>query len=158
MTEKIAHLVFRLPRVGQQLRTVIAEHEEVVRRRKLVWFGVRGAGLSTPRYSLLRNQIEGKIPTYLYVLQGEGAGFIVFRARIRKISAALDQEELVSVPEYYTKTEMIRRASGWICVEHFEEIEEEALESLPLYVKGTSVINALKRGMSSLMMVSSRLS
>jgi hypothetical protein len=154
MTGKIAHLVFRLPRGGQRLSTVIAQHNDVVTRRGSVWFGVQGPTLSTRRSSFLLDQLERQIPTHLYAVQGEGAGFLVFRAKLLTISARLSESELALVPEYYVATKMLTKAKRWIRVEHFEAVQEQALDSLLLYVGGTSLIQALRRGMASLMMVS----
>jgi hypothetical protein len=154
MKEKVAHLVVRVPKAGKQLAAMIAQHEVIATKHGFVWFGVQGQRMSPARVALLIEQIKQDTPTYLYVVQRLGAGFAAFRARIMKITETLPQPEWNSVPDYYEDAFVQRGArGGWVCVEHFEEVEERVLDSISIYVNEAPLVRVLKNGMSSVMLV-----
>jgi hypothetical protein len=154
MKEKVAHLVVRVPKAGQQLAAIIAQHQDVITKCGFVWFGVQGARMAPARASLLIGQIKRKTSTYLYVVQRREEGFAAFRAKITAISETLPESDLNHVPRYYVAELLLQGARGWYRVEHFEDVDEEVLNSLSLYVNEKSVVRSLKKGMSSIMMVS----
>ncbi len=68
---------------------VVHEHEQVVRSEGAVWIGKIGRPLARKKASLLNEQIDRGIPTFLYLVQRIGGGYAWTKATLTRVEREL---------------------------------------------------------------------
>jgi hypothetical protein len=109
----------------------IKEHVSILERRRRVWMGKFGLGISRHILEVAQQQIAEGIPTWVYL---SGQGKTRFRGRLADIQGGGVKAELLSpdkriTPRYYSS----KPCSVWFQLDAIEECVPKDLQILRLY-------------------------
>jgi hypothetical protein len=156
VTDRIAHIVVRIPMLGERLEDIIQRHTDVASAdsSRSVFFGVRGKGSSIARCSPLIDQVQHKIPTFLYVVQLQSHKIRTFRSPIFSLSESVSTSDSDLIPPYYTESSYGKSVALWLKVGEFKEVSQEVLQPFAMRSTGGALTHVLSRGRASVLVVS----
>lgn len=123
------HLVVRFSDTMFSVGNMVALHNAVVAEHGAVWFGKLGQTLSQGRIELLIQQIEKKIPTYLYLVKGNRKKSTAYRAPLILVSREMPKETTL-IPAYYAEKNLIQYMKAWMKIGQIEAIEMSEMDKL----------------------------
>jgi hypothetical protein len=97
--------------------------------RGAVWFGKLGQMLAQQRIDTLNQQIENRIPTFLYLVKGNRRRSTAYRAPLVLLSRARPKESKL-IPAYYADKHLLRYMKTWMKIEGIEPIEMSTMSRL----------------------------
>ncbi len=108
---------------------VAALHNAVVAEHRAVWFGKLGQTLAQERIDMLNQQVEKKIPTFLYLVKGNRRKSTAYRAALIQISKKIPQENIL-IPAYYIEKGLVQYMKAWMKIGQIEAIEMSEMGKL----------------------------
>jgi len=135
----------RLHRVGG----VITRHNEVIQSQGSVWFGKLGRQVAQKHIDAVNQQCVSGIPTYLYLVQKAGSGYVVDQGTVTEMARVLPPGKEHLVPEYYFTTGIIDGIRLWARLCEIKSIEPSYLGKLRALSSIMPVPETLARSMSS---------
>jgi len=78
---------------------------------------------------LLNQQVEKKIPTFLYLVKGNRNKSTVYRALLTHVQKEKPQGKKL-IPPYYVEKDIVQFMKAWIKVERIEPIAMAEIENL----------------------------
>ena len=129
MKDKTLHLVVRFSDSMFGVGDVMALHNKVVRKYGAVWFGKLGQTISQSRVDTLNQQVEKKVPTFLYLVKGNRRKSTAYRAPLILVSREKPSENTL-IPEYYAEKDLLQFMKAWMKVGKIKPIEMSEMGSL----------------------------
>jgi hypothetical protein len=124
------HLLLRFSDRLLENRGTIEEHQKVVEREGTVWFGKMGQPISQNAIDKLNQQVEDKIPTFIYLVKGNRRKPSAYISDLIIASKTIPPEEESLIPVYYQELEIIRFIKFWAKVRNIHEIESSDLNKM----------------------------
>jgi len=129
MTDKALHLVVRFSDTMFGVGDVVAFHNRVVEKHGAVWFGKLGQTIAQSRVDKLNQQVEKKVPTFLYLVKGNRRKSTAYRAPLLLVSRERPEDDAL-IPTYYDEKELEQFMKAWMKVGKIEAIEMSEMSSL----------------------------
>jgi len=107
MTTKTFHVVIRFSDTIFAVGNVVELHNAVIEEHGSVWFGKMGQTISKNRVDLLNEQVEKKIPTFLYLVKGNRRKSTAYRALLMNMQKEKPQDGAF-IPHYYIEKGIIQ--------------------------------------------------
>lgn len=131
---------------------VIALHNAVVAEHGAVWFGKLGSTLAQGRIDLLNQQVEKKIPTYLYLVKGNRRKSTAYRAALIQVSREMPKETRL-IPAYYAEKDLLQYMKAWMKIGQIEAIEMSEMDKLKAITSVFPISETLVRSSSGYFLV-----
>jgi hypothetical protein len=107
-----AHLLMRYADDFAGTSDTVGEHQAIAREHGSVWVGKLGTmTLADHRVERLREQVENKTPTYLYLVKSKDRRYQVHRGRLLEVRKTRPSSASALIPAYYPKN---RRFPLWV--------------------------------------------
>ncbi|MHA1278606.1 MAG: hypothetical protein ACTSQ8_15540 [Candidatus Helarchaeota archaeon] len=101
--KKPFHIVVRFSDSLFDVGNVVERHNEIVEEHGAVYFGKMGQPISQLKADKLNEQIDKKIPTYLYLVKGNRRKSTTYRAPLLFITRELPEDDSLFPPYYIEK-------------------------------------------------------
>jgi hypothetical protein len=137
MDKKPIHLLIRFSDSRLKDGDTIQAHNEVIQKEGAVWFGKMGSTVSQNHIDRLNNQVEKRVPTFIFLVKGNRRKSIAYRASLIFASKTLIEKEKHLVPEYYSGLEIPKYVKFWAKLSEIKPIEFSDLQKMRV---GSSVI------------------
>ena len=136
-TKSPIHLLLRFSDSLLKEGDTIEEHNQVIQRQGVVWFGKMGSTVSQSHIDILNEQVGENIPTYVYLVKGNRRKSTVYRARLAFASKTLPKGESQRVPAYYSSLDISKYVNFWVKLTEIIPIDFGELKRLRV---GSSVL------------------
>lgn len=145
----ISHVLLRYSdRNAPQPGTIIL-HENVIKEYEAVWFGKFGKPAGRNTISILMDQMEDKIPTYLFLVRFASQKYIVHLGTIEAVQS--DVPDIKLVPAYYSnRTHLVKT---WFKLTNLIALQDKILSDLIGHSSKVPIRFSLTSSMAGLMMV-----
>jgi hypothetical protein len=150
--DKPFHLVVRFSDTMFGIGDVVALHNAVVVANGAVWFGKLGQTLSLGRIDILNEQVDKKIPTYLYLVKGNRRKSTAYRAPLIWVSREMPKEKSL-IPVYYAEKDLIQFMKAWMKIGQIKPIELSAMDKLKAINSVFPIAETLVRSSSGYFLV-----
>jgi hypothetical protein len=124
------HLLLRFSDTRLKEGETISAHQAVIECEGAVWFGKMGSPISQIRIDALNQQIEKRIPTYVFLVKGNRRKSIVFRGRLVCAASSLPRKEQHLIPAYYSESNIIPYIRFWAKIDLIQPADFSELEKL----------------------------
>jgi len=131
------HLLLRFSDSLLKEGDTIDEHNQVIQREGVVWFGKMGSTVSQSRIDILNEQVREDIPTFVYLVKGNRKKSTVYRARLAVASKTIPKGESQLVPPYYFSLDIPKYVNFWVKLTEIVPIDFSELKKLRV---GSSVL------------------
>lgn len=152
METRNIHLVVRFSDTMFGVGDVVALHNALVDEHGAVWFGKLGQTLSQGRIDLLNQQVEKKIPTFLYLVKGNRRKSTAYRAGLIALTRQMPNEAAL-IPSYYAEKDLIQYMKAWMKVGQIEAIELSEMDTLKAINSVFPIAETLVRSSSGYFLV-----
>jgi len=129
----------------------IKEHKEILKKKGHVWFGKFGRKICKDNISYLNLQIQGNIPTVLFLVQTCNKENNVYMAFLSNVSSSISEKDLESVPAYYQS--YYKEISVWFRFSKITKLSTNALKHILISSSGRPASEILRKSMSSVFIV-----
>ena len=146
------HLVVRFSDTMFGVGDVVAKHNDIVSAQGSVWFGKLGQTLSQGRIDMLNDQLEKKIPTFIYLVKGNRRKSTAFRASLVQISKEIPTENNL-IPAYYAEKDLIQFMKAWMKIGQIEAIDMSEMNKLKAINSVFPIAETLVRSSSGYFLV-----
>jgi len=127
--EKPIHLAVRFSDTLFGIGNVVTRHNKIVEQRGSVYFGKMGQPISQLKADKLNQQIEKKIPTFLYLVKGNRKKSTAYRAPLLQVQKELPSEYNL-IPSYYSEKNILQFMKVFMRIGEIKKIEIADLTSL----------------------------
>lgn len=142
LDEKLtAHIVVRIK--SDDGRT-IHSHLDILNRNKSVIFAKIGKGISVPFLNQLTNQINKKVPTYLFlaVYEGWNKPFGFVRCNLVNVSPTISDKELKLVPSYLHPSR--KSINTWFKIDSLNKLDRKEIKRICILTSGREISSSLR--------------
>jgi hypothetical protein len=146
------HLVVRFSDTMFGVGDVIPKHNDIVSLHGAVWFGKLGQTLAQSRIDMLNDQMEKKIPTFLYLVQGNRRKSTAYRAKLLLVSKLIPKEKML-IPTYYAEKDLIQYMKAWMKIGEIVAIEMSKMDNLKAINSVFPIAETLVRSSSGYFLV-----
>jgi hypothetical protein len=146
------HLVVRFSDTMFGVGDVVTKHNEVTSILGAVWFGKLGQTLAQSRIDMLNDQVEKKIPTFLYLVKGNRRKSTAYRAPLFLLSREIPKEKAL-IPDYYAEKDLIQYMKAWMKIGKIEPIEMSEMITLKAINSVFPIAETLVRSSSGYFLV-----
>jgi hypothetical protein len=146
------HLVVRFSDTMFGVGDVVAIHNAIIALQGAVWFGKLGQTFSQGRIDLLNQQVEKKIPTYLYLVKGNRRKSTAYCAPLMLVTRDQPQETAL-IPAYYAEKDLLKYMKAWMKIGRIESIEISRMDKLKTINSINTIAETLVRSSSGYFLV-----
>lgn len=150
--DKPFHLVVRFSDTMFGMGDVVALHNAVVAAHGAVWFGKLGQTFAQGRIDMLNQQVEKKIPTFLYLVKGNRRKSTTYRAPLLLVSKEYPNEKEL-IPAYYVEKDLIQFMNVWMKIGQIEAIDITEMDKLKANSSVFPIAETLVRSSSGYFLV-----
>jgi len=127
--EKPIHLAVRFSDTLFGIGNVVTRHNKIVEQHGSVYFGKMGQPISQLKVDKLNQQIEKRIPTFLYLVKGNRKKSTAYRAPLLHVQKELPSEQNL-IPSYYSEKNILQFMKVFMRIGEIKKIEIADLTSL----------------------------
>lgn len=146
--KKPIHLLVRFSDNFASIGDVISEHQEVIRRKKSVWFGKLGKSVSETIIETINQQCKEGIPSYLFLAKGNRRKTTFYKAIIISLTSTLPEKELKLIPVYYFDKKIAKSMKFWAKLSNISPIDSKDIQKVKVANSANDIEESLFRSSS----------
>jgi hypothetical protein len=137
----VAHIVVRIK--SDEGRT-IHSHLDILNKNKTVIFAKIGKGISVPFLSQLKNQINRKVPTSLFlaVYEGWNKPFGFVKCNLVDICPTITDKDLKLVPAYLHPSR--NSINTWFKIDSLNKLDRKEIKRICILTSGREISSSLR--------------
>ena len=124
------HLLIRFSDSLFSAGDVISLHRQVIKEKGAVWFGKLGTPIAQRHIETINQQVEDKLPSYLFLVKGNRRKSTFYRATIQTLSAILPKNEKDMIPKYYFDLKIVKHMKFWAKLSDIKPIDEIEIQNI----------------------------
>ena len=132
----------------------IEAHSAVIKKHGAAWFGKMGKTLGHDKVERLNEQVEKKIPTFLYLVQRSASkGYQIYRGGILQVARDLPARQNRYIPKYYESHRLEEYIRLWTKLSNLRAVPSSEINGFVVSSSGSPVLVTLGRSMAAMFIV-----
>ena len=139
--DEVAHVIVR---VRSEDGLTITAHRNIINLHGMALFAKIGRGLTPAVVSLINQQIQQDVPTYLFIATFDGwkEPFAIYQCKLNRISTVIAPEQMEFVPTYLHG--IASTVGTWFEICGIKRIAKEDIRRIHIFTSDREVSGALR--------------